>query len=335
MKRISILLPLLGLALVVSALVARSLRGRGLELEPFETPDPVELAGVAVPLGDAAIAGFVRSPEGGAVAEALVKVLLGDEPVWTYTDATGAFALEGLPRREHTLHVWSRRFYDQDFALAAPAADVELVLSDPFGPVDTLPAIERVDLTGELMPALRAQVLKGYEVLLTSTVGLERPDAPFERRATVGADRRFEIPELALGEYHVLVLPPWARGAESPNLAAEPARRYLHTRGAGERGLAIPLELGAIFGLAFDADGRAVPGALVVVHPAGEPDEPWPAAASEADGTFRVGDLPPGRYTLVVRAGEARVERELAVVAGTRLRVDLPPLELRLAIEDD
>jgi hypothetical protein len=332
--RPSTLLPLLGLALLIGAAATRALRRGGLELEAFETPERVVLPRVSLPVGLARIAGWVEDASGNPVAEALVKLVLGDEIAWTHSGADGSFALDGLPEGDHHLQVWSRHFHLQSFPLRAPAEGLRLRLLDETGALPRLPASERIDLAGELLPALPNQLLRGYEVLLLPAVARHLPEAPIERRATVDADRRFEFPELATGHYRVLILPPWARGAESPNLAAASSRELVHAADAHAAGLFLPLEMGALQGFAYDQQGEPVQGALALIHPVGRPEEAWPVGASDSSGTFAIGDLPPGRYRLEVRAGEALHEQEIAVASGHRHRLDLPPLSLRRAQGD-
>src|SRR5256884_4811202 len=71
-------------------------------------------------------------------------------------------------------------------------------------------------------------------------------------------------------------------------------------------------------GRVADPDGNAVAGATVTVV------ELHRVAVTQADGAYRLADLPPGRYTISVRGlGFAPVARDVAVRGATTLSVTL------------
>ena len=89
------------------------------------------------------------------------------------------------------------------------------------------------------------------------------------------------------------------------------------------------MEAGALEGRAVDRAGEPIADALVVVRPAGRPDDPWPPARTDADGLLRVLDLPPGDYSVEVLAGAGHVETRVSILPGVTARIDLAPLDPR------
>jgi hypothetical protein len=67
------------------------------------------------------------------------------------------------------------------------------------------------------------------------------------------------------------------------------------------------LAVGAIDVRVLGPDGRPLEGALLLLSPKLRPERVWPPFTSDADGAVRIRDLPPERYILTVRAGEAEV----------------------------
>src|SRR2546429_885919 len=87
--------------------------------------------------------------------------------------------------------------------------------------------------------------------------------------------------------------------------------------------LALALLLGStsgdtLSGRITDSDGAPIPSAAVLIS------ELHRVATSGADGAFRLADVPPGEYTLIVRhVGFAPFAREVAVHGPTTLTVTL------------
>ncbi|MCB9914679.1 MAG: carboxypeptidase regulatory-like domain-containing protein [Planctomycetes bacterium] len=328
MRRLVQRLPWLGLLLLAVALVVRALRPEGLGLRAFPAPPEVLLADFEPSVHAAHVAGRVLDASGAPVAEALLVADLAGELAFTYSDATGAFELAGVPPGELVLEVVARRFRAQRFPAGAPADALELVLDEPLAELDELPALARGDLAGEVTTPAARRGLLGYEVVLLPAGPVNEPGRPVPVRAEVAADRSFRLPGLLFGEYRVAILPPWARGGTWPNLCAEDARTFVH--GPTTPRVGLPLAAGEVHGRVLDEDGDAVAGAQVLVTPADDPRRLWPPVSSAADGSFEVGDLPPGDYRVAVRAGEGRWEQRVAVLAGHTSVLDVPPLALRV-----
>jgi len=329
-KKLGLFLPLLGVGWLVVALGLRACQRPGLSLQPFSEPPAVNLPRFDVAAGDSALSGEVHDAASGApVAEALVFLELGEEPLWMYSDEHGRFALDGVPAGAHALSVLARKFQPQDFGVVAPDGGLSLGLEHPFGPAPGLPPIERETLRGAVVPAIPGQGLLGYELWLEPARPPDAFGAPVPRRATIGADRGFELSDLILGDYRLHVLPPWAAGGTWPDLLAPERRDLTHARGAAERRLELSIAAGDVRAILTDLGGAPVQGALILVRPRDDERRVWPPARSGADGSFRMRDLPPGAYRVTVRAGAAEVSRVVEVGAGTTLGLDLPPLDLR------
>jgi hypothetical protein len=189
----------------------------------------------------------------------------------------------------------------------------------------------RKDLAG-VLSSRRAIAFEGCEIVLTPSLAPETLDAPLPRRATAGADGRFQVPDLIVGEYTVEVIPIWARGGTWPDLArpidGEKPLVLAHAAGDAPTVLAIELQIGEVTGKLLDLDGHPLEGALILATPASDASRVWPPESSAADGTFTVHGLPSGKYLLSIRAGAASVQKEVAILAGESTNLEFEPLEV-------
>lgn len=329
MGRAGLVLPLIGLLLLATALLARALRGPGLALEPFPEPARVHLPPVDVALGDAALEGVVRGADGRPVAEALVQLVQEDEPAWGYTDASGRFEIQGVWPGEHELTVASRTHKMAAFRVRAPDRSLELVLRDPFGPTEEIPPLERAPLKGRVLAALEGSALGGYELALVPLAPAVELGSPVERRVELVDDGSFTVPDLLLGDYRVVVLPPWAAGGDWPDLCASASSGYEHTRASSQSALAIELAAGELVGVARNDEDEALEGALVLAHPKDRPERLWPPVTTDDEGGFALRDLPPGDYELELRAGQAELRVEARAETKSVTSLELPQLHTR------
>lgn len=329
MKKLGLIPPILGLIVLAAVVAWRALEAPGISLPPFPDPPPVTVPGFELPLGDARIAGVVRGADGRVLVDALVSLRAGEEPLWTYTDAEGRFALSSVSPGPARITVLARRYHAREFDVLAPDEALALDLDEALAPIPELPPLDRATLDGTLTPAIAGRGVAGYEVLLRPVQTPDRFGAPVERRTRVGADRSFHFPDLILGEYRVTLLPPWAAGGTWPNLADAARRAHAHSFASAGRPLELLASAGEVHGRLVDPSGAGIFGALVFIHPADREGRPWPPTTTAEDGTFTVGDLPPGAHRLRVVAGEARSERGVQVSAGSTLEIDLAPLETR------
>lgn len=343
---------LLALALVASALAVGLVVLGG---DDWDEPPPSLRAGDVPrfeplpPAGGARVLrGRVVDAEHAAVPAASVVLRDGDRPAWARTDADGRFEIDGLagphgrggnPPEPLELTVAAWGFAPRSFTLAASSLDgqpVELDLGPRSTPPPGVPRIARTTLEGRVVPPplpdVDAAPGSGYEVVLWPRHPESNLEGTAPRAAETAADGRFAFDDLAHGAYEVAVRPLWARGGSWPDLAAPEARELMHGPDVGP--LELQLVAGAIAGRVEDARGDPVQSALVTVRRSGgdgaengEPDTAiWPPVASDAEGRFLVPDLPPGSYSLEVRAGAWSASADdVGVGAGAVARPDLPP----------
>lgn len=326
MKLVLRILPLLALLTLVTAIATRHSQPMAWTTEPVEVGAGASLPALPQPAEHVALAGVVRGPDGDTLSGALV-VLEAEEPRWTYTDAGGRFRIERAPLGPARLSVWMREHRMRAFEVEAPNEDLELALETSFEELPTLPPLETRELAGEVVPAISGRGLAGHEVLLLPVRPLSELGAPVPRRATVGADRSFRFDALLLGEYRVVVLPGWARGGTWPNLCAPRSRRLVHGRATHPGGARIDLAAGEIRGTVTDLSGDFLEGALCLLAVDALPQRVWPAAITEADGSFLFRDLPPEVYRLEVRAGSGSLSQTVEVPPGATVEADLPTLD--------
>jgi len=291
-------------------------------------------------LGTETLRATVVSDAGEPVEGALVHLLPteaheGAAPLaWALSDAGGAVELGRLhpgAYRALLYHVDTPNAVHDVTVGDGAAAELVLRLPPPHPPLETLPALERADLVGSLLPErtpgapLPAELsLTGYEIVLEPVEGTDPLTGALVRRTTSGPDGSFAVERLALGTYRAKVLPPWARGGSWPVLA-----EALHEHATGSEGPRLELATASIRGRLRDRLGRAIEGALVRVWELEHENRVWPPATTDSEGRFQVGDLPAGSYRASIRAGGAQVEREVELEAGDTVELALPDLELR------
>ena len=201
------------------------------------------------------------------------------------------------------------------------------MLAESLTALPELPALETAPLTGTVAPSITGRGLAGYQVLLLPARPLSEFGEPVPRRTTVAADRSFQFDDLILGEYRVVVLPPWAAGGDWPNLCAPESRRLAHDRAGPTGGVELALAGGEIRGTITDLAGRFLEGALCMVSIDALPGRVWPAIKTAPDGSFLIRDLPPEVYRLEVRAGSGSLSLVVEVPPGATVEADLPPLD--------
>jgi hypothetical protein len=69
----------------------------------------------------------------------------------------------------------------------------------------------------------------------------------------------------------------------------------------------------------------------VIVSSSASPERVWPPVAADAQGGFTVADLPPGKYTVAVRAGPGSQQVVADVTARSVVELALKPLAVERA----
>jgi len=337
---------------VVTAFVSAFLAERTRPAEPEDELPPPPAVAPLEPLsprrGDHALAGFVVDAQGRPAAEVSVKARPLDadldEPfAFAQTDARGAFTLEHLAAGRHAIVLVRPGVPTTEAEVAVPAdTPPELRLAEPYPELPDAPDPVYVAFSGSVRrPAELGgdASLEGYEVVLLPLDDEARWRGAMERRATVDADGRFSIDDLAVADHRIAVVPPWARGGTWPYLveralAADAIAAGANDETAAEDALALELEVGEIDGRLFDARGRAIEGALLRVRPVGASDErSWPAASTDAEGRFALRDLPATDagvlYEISVHAGAARLQTQVEALRGARREARFGALNTR------
>lgn len=320
------ILPLLALLTLITALAARNTKPFAWAAAPVEVGEPSSLPPLLDALETVALAGLVRGPSGAPIAEAVV-LLDAREPRWAYTDSGGRFRIERVPLGPQRLSVWARKHATQEFEVFAPANALDLALTTSLSEVPPFPTLETHPLVGEVVPSILGRGMAGFEVLLLPAKPISNFGEPVPRHVVVGADRSFRFDDLILGEYRVVVLPPWSAGGDWPNLCAPQSRRLVHTRAVSTNPLRLELAAGEIRGTITDLKGRFLEGALCLLSVDALPERVWPAVKTGADGSFLIGDLPPEVYRLDVRAGSGALSIVVEVPPGTTVEAELPPID--------
>ncbi|MBI5433373.1 MAG: carboxypeptidase regulatory-like domain-containing protein [Planctomycetes bacterium] len=323
-ERVKTLVTWLPIALVVGLVLAFFFRPRSIDLvgeTVFQRPQAPSFQPVIVPFGSATLRGRVVDEHGEPLVELPIYARSGDVAHWAYTDRDGRFQLDRLFDEELEVLALAFGRPTQSFRVRPGADEVPLQLGPAREPAPRLPEIARSDLSGSLVRALEGPSA-GFQVLLEP---LDPPNVfqgAIPVRTGVDAEGAFRFPGLAHGRYRIRVLPEWARGGNWPDLAAPDGNLLEHDGTRPER--LVELGDGALLGRVEREDLSPLSGALVLVHPAGDEAHPFPAVASDSQGSFRIADLPAGRYTVEVRAGED-VE-ELPEVEVTRGVVSTLPV---------
>lgn len=307
-------------------------RVRAVEERPLEiTAAPsAPLSSVPLPPRTRTLAGTLRGHDGKPVRSALVSLVVADEPHWTYTGEDGSFRLDGLQRGP-----WTVTFSADDHrphALTLPDDGRPALVTLPDVPLTlpTLPLAPRVSVQGRVT-ATDARSFEGCEVLLRPVLPLDELDAPLPRRVLCDAEGRFACADVQVGTYQVVVLPEWAQNGSWPDLLradGEAASEWTAPAGADEATLALEVVAGGVRGRVADRGGLPVEGALILVSPENDASRVWPPVAAAGDGSFRVLDLPPGRYAVSVRAGSGSHRSIVTVPPRTIVDVELPPLSV-------
>jgi carboxypeptidase family protein len=322
-------LTLLGLAAGFIAKHAFTLPPAELVIQPVPS---AKIPALELPERKRALDGQVVDPAGAGVPDALVFLRAGDAPHFTYTDSSGRFRLAALEEGPWRATVLAIGFEPVAKDLVDSGSPQTIQLGTPVGPLPTLPPIARKGLTGVLTSRTGLSV-EGCEVLLLPTLPPESLGSPLPRRATAGADGRFEFADLIVGPYQVQVLPAWARGGTWPDLARfsgdDQPLLFSHAGGDSPSVLAIELQTGEVTGKLVDLDGHDLEGALILLSPSSDASRVWPPESTGVDGTFVVKGLPFGKYTVAIRAGSASVQKEAVISAGKTTILEFDPLEVR------
>lgn len=333
MKRLPLILPLLVILAVLGSWAFEQWRVSGRELPTFRPARRPQFETLASPLGNQRLRGRVVDAGGQAVEDIALCGQSGERPVWAFSDAEGAFRLDGLDDSPIELVALGWGFRPSVHHAAPGPEAVTITLPERQTPLPDLPEPSSAPLAGVVLPTVPGGWLdgEGYEVVLLPARPASTLQGAIPRRTRTNSSGAFRFDALAEGEYVAVVLPAWARGGTWPDLAAAASRELVHA--APEEGTArveLTLATGAIEGRVLGTGGPPVEGALVLLADGDRPGRLWPPQTSGPEGRFRIRDLPPGPYRVTVRAGEGALEDLPLVVRPGEVRVmDLPELDVR------
>lgn len=222
-----------------------------------------------------AVSGRVTDTAGTPVPGVTVTI---DAQIAT-TDADGRYLFDQVPVGTHTATIAPPPGYAID--LTPPAFTVPPGSEDPIEDVDFRVA-ENADLSGS--------VRAGGSGVAGVTVTALGPGGVTLTRVTDGSGA-YSFPRLDAGTYAITIVPP------SGYVAASPITRAEQVAATDVTGVDFELaRLGAIDGTVRDDTGAPVGGVTVTVTGPGSPQQ----LTTAADGTYGLGALPPGTYTLTV-----------------------------------
>src|SRR5450432_3591718 len=288
-------------ALTLAELVLGSAAGCRRAAPPSATARPDARAGGPPTFS---MSGRVTDEADRPIPEARVLVLgpLGDAGATARrearSDLAGRFALEGLPRGRYGLLVEA----------------VGLASIEP-GPVDVPGAAPVVRLSGQGR-SLSGSVTVGTAPVAGARVRLAGEDGPLARETLSDEAGGFVFHGLGAG--------PYTLRATKGNLASA----FLHEIAPAAGPVAVALAAGlGVEGLVVDDAGRALGGAEVRAE--ATLDDPLAdATRSGADGHFRLGPLPPGRFRLVARAPTYLLRAPASVMLAATTATPAQRLEL-------
>jgi hypothetical protein len=307
----------------------------------FEAPPTPEFSPLPTaperPPGGPTLAGTVRDQAGEPVGDVLVYLRAGGVPMWTTSDTEGRYEIawpvleqgSDAPSVPIEVVVAAWGYPPTTASVGFGASELDLLLPAPEDPTPRIAPIESAPLRGRVTCALAEDAPAGAEVWLEPVDPGSVLSLAVTRRVRCTIDGTFEIADLQRGSYRAHVLPGWAAGGSWPDLL-DPAQAALEHFDAAPAEIALKLAGGALRGAVLDYEGRPLEGALVLLSDAERPERWWPPRVSNADGAFRIADLPAGSYALVVSAGETRREvKPIELRAGEELQLALPPLSPR------
>ena len=302
--------------------------------------DTVDLPPVELPLELSSLRGWIVDERGHGLAGVAVHLIreLGQaratEPLpWARTGEDGSFRIDGVPSGAFTAVLLGPGRETRRVAVQSPRSEsVRWEAGARAEPPEPLPEMVLRDLRGNLARPVGSAdgeaSLAGYEVWLEPRDEADWLGGVVPRRTTVGADGSFAFDRLVTGGYLARVLPPWAAGGTWPVLTDETLQHVTGDPGGAAR-VDLRLRSGSVDGRLTDDTGDPLAGALVRIWPKDRPDRSWPAESTDADGAFRIPDLPAGTYVVRIRAGAAEHEGEVDVRVGVRTTHRPPSLAPR------
>lgn len=299
----------------------------------FDSPTPAALPPLAPDPEENQVLGRVLDPAGTPVEDVLVAIwpveLGAGRPLsWDYTTGEGTFRLQHLVAGPHRVLLNAGGYPPTSLDVTVPlAGTVDWTLAPRPAPLPELPPIRWRTLSGRIERVPGAlSTIEGLEVVVRPGPGVLELSGAAERRTVTDAEGRFAFDRLVAVPHELQVLPQWARSGSWPILgrfdvpAETPATLDLH------------LPVGSLEGRLLETSGRPLEGALATLTRPDARDalgaaQVWPPEATNFRGSFRFEMLPPGRYHLRLRAGNATRELDVTIEAERHEVLDLDPMD--------
>ena len=307
----------------------------------FTAPTEPVFDDLTLPVGDLVLTGRVRGHTGTPAAG--VEVFLFPREAapgtaspfhWCFTDRAGLFELDELFPISYSVVLYRQGIEPLELEVELPQQTVNWTLPEPLPPLEVLPEIVRADLVGRVEPPANQTVpdqgatelpVEGYELCLRPTADTHPLSGAVTRRTRTAADGSFRFEDVVLAGYAIELLPPWAASGSWPVLDR------IDLRPAEDAWPRVTLRIrsGTVVGRLVDLEERPIEGSVIRTWPEDDVDRAFPPVLTDADGTFRLTNLPVGSYVVRVRAGTAATEAVAEVHEGETTRLEFEPLDPR------
>lgn len=296
------------------------------------SPQGAVLAAPDLELGESILIGRLLGDDGAPLAEASVSATLRGRPLWTTTDARGEFRLSGVDQSDLSVSILARGYLPETRVVRVVRAGegpIEVQLLNRQMPLPVFEERKAADLLGAVDSLLGRRDLTGYEVYLEPVAAPGTLGGPIPRRVTLAEDGGFTVQNLVRGEYYMRVLPPYAVGGSWPNLLRALDQAPLtHFHEGTPSGIQLTMRAGELAGsalarAAIGVDPLPLSGALIHVEPitdaGGDARDSriFPSVSSDAQGLWRVLNLPAGRYRVFLASGSEGRDVSVTIPEGT------------------
>ncbi len=297
-----------------------------------EMPSPFADSAASDPKG--VLEGTLVDAEGNPQVHADLSTLQDGRVLWTHTDESGHFRLEGLQDGPLEVAVLAAGHLPETLAVPGPRTKIQLTLQAPATIAPELASIEKTTWRGRIRNPQSPTDLEGFEVWLNPTGPAQEAISGIPRRTSTNNDGRFEIPDLIHAEYSIHLLAPDSTGGMGPNLLVPmgtdapilahdgaPITAELVTQGGTLSGVVLT-------GTAPNRQPAAAAMVMVTALDLGNNDgvvqRVLPAVLTDRAGRWSTNNLQPGRYRVRVRGGGLAAETVVELNANQDQTVQFP-----------
>ncbi|MDI6832130.1 MAG: carboxypeptidase regulatory-like domain-containing protein, partial [Actinomycetota bacterium] len=280
----------------------------------FESADPVEVRiesetpDIDAHLVTGSLSGTVTSPdepEGVSRVDVFVYDANGDYRGSTVTDESGTYTINNLPSGEYFVYVypwWPNANEGRTYAFEWFEDKGAIEEADP---VEVEAGKDTPHIDFSLESGSISGTVTGYDSLALEGVDVYVHDRYFHLvgTAATGAGGSYTVKGIRPGDYAVYFDPTWIRESQGKDYTGEYYDDRLSfyeadrvTVAGDVTGIDASLEAGSFIAGTVTSGGQPAAGVFVHAYRAGEPTY-WVAyTETGADGSYRIGGLPPGDY---------------------------------------